>query len=58
MERAPTSSRTTEGFAVFEDEAEDSAHCHGFAWASDPTDESARFKGNNLFYVSMYDVSR
>lgn len=55
MARAPTSSRTSDGFAVFEDEDEDDSHCHGFAWADDSTDTSARFKGNNLFYVSMYD---
>jgi hypothetical protein len=30
-------------------------HCHGFAWADDPMDMSSYFKGNNLFYVSMYD---
>lgn len=55
MSRSPTSSRTTDGFSLFEHEDEDDSHCHGFAWAEDPTDPSARFKGNNLFYVSMYD---
>ena len=30
-------------------------HCHGFAWANDPTDKSAVFKANNLFFVSLYD---
>uniref|UniRef100_A0A7S1G0X7 Kringle domain-containing protein n=1 Tax=Corethron hystrix TaxID=216773 RepID=A0A7S1G0X7_9STRA len=55
MERAPTSSRTSQGFAIFEKNAEEDSHCHGFAWAEDPTDSSARFSANNLFYVSMYD---
>ncbi len=55
MARAPTSSRTTDGFAIFDGEDEDDSHCHGFAWAEDDTDPSARFRGNNLFYVSMYD---
>jgi len=55
MSRAPTSSRTTEGFAIFEDEEEDDSHCHGLAWAADASDKSARFKGNNLFFVSMFD---
>lgn len=55
MARSPTSSRTTDGFALFEGEEEDDSHCHGFAWAEDSTDASARFKGNNLFYISMYD---
>jgi hypothetical protein len=54
MSRSPTSSRTEDGFAVFDGEEGDS-HCHGFAWAEDPTDPSAKFKGNNLFYVSLYD---
>jgi hypothetical protein len=48
MERAPTSSRTAEGFAIFYHEAEDDAHCHGLAWSADPTDVTARYKGNNL----------
>jgi len=30
-------------------------HCHGFAWAQQSFDRSNVFKGNNLFYVSMYD---
>jgi len=55
MERSSTSSRTTDGFSLFEGEEEDDSHCHGFAWAEDPTDSSARFIGNNLFYVSLYD---
>lgn len=55
MERAPTSSRTRQGYAIFEKNAEEDSHCHGFAWAEDPTDSSARFKGNKLFYISMYD---
>jgi hypothetical protein len=55
MSRAPTSSRTNEGFAIFEDDLEDSSHCHGLAWAQDASDKSARFKGNNLFFISMFD---
>jgi hypothetical protein len=30
-------------------------HCHGMAWGNDPTDHTARYKANNLFYVSAYD---
>jgi hypothetical protein len=37
------------------DNAEGPVHCHGFAWANDPFDFTSRYKGNNLFYVSMYD---
>jgi hypothetical protein len=35
--------------------AEGPVHCHGFAWANDPYDFTSRYKGNNLFFVSMYD---
>ena len=55
MSRAPESSRTQEGFSVFEGESEGDAHCHGFAWDTDANDVSAFHKGANLFYVSMYD---
>lgn len=34
---------------------EGAIHCHGLAWADDAADTTARYKGNNLFYVSMYD---
>lgn len=27
----------------------------GFAWADDENDPSAVYKGNNLFFVSLYD---
>jgi len=37
------------------DYAEGQIHCHGFAWSEDETDKSAVYKGNNLFYISMYD---
>lgn len=49
------------GFSIFTDvknnkeNIEGAIHCHGFAWASDESDESNIFKGNNLFYVSLYD---
>ena len=36
-------------------DAEGPIHCHGFAWSTDASDVTARYKGNNLFYVSMYD---
>ena len=35
--------------------SEGSIHCHGVAWGSDQNGLEARFKYNNLFYVSMYD---
>jgi hypothetical protein len=36
-------------------DGEGAIHCHGFAWSNDVDHPSARFRGNNLFYVSMYD---
>jgi len=30
-------------------------HCHGIAWSSNELDHSSFYKGNNLFYASMYD---
>jgi len=34
---------------------EGSIHCHGFAWTNDDYHVANIYKGNNLFYVSMYD---
>ncbi|KAL7464556.1 hypothetical protein ACHAXS_004891, partial [Conticribra weissflogii] len=47
-----------DGFMVFpgdNNEGEGAIHCHGFAWSDDDYDPISRYKGNNLFYVSMYD---
>jgi hypothetical protein len=35
--------------------AEAPVHCHGFAWEDDSNSPSGMYKGNNLFFVSMYD---
>jgi len=37
------------------DQGEGAIHCHGLAWSNDVNDMTARYKGNNLFFVSMYD---
>jgi hypothetical protein len=55
MARSPIASRTSQGFALFEKNAEEDSHCHGFVWSEDPDDVSTRFRGNSLFFVSMYD---
>jgi len=55
MEVSPTSSRTEKGYVVFEGNDEGDSHCHGFAWAADDLDGTSRYKGNNLFYVTLYD---
>jgi len=34
---------------------EGAVHCHGLAWSNDPNDPTARYKANNLFFISMYD---
>lgn len=47
------------GFAIFPGDSaatgEGDAHCHGFAWSNDPNAPDYRYRGNALFYVSMYD---
>jgi len=37
------------------DQGEGSIHCHGLAWSNNASDHTARYKANNLFFVSMYD---
>merc|ERR1712226_654374 len=36
-------------------DTEGPTHCHGIAWGLDEYEPDARYKANNLFYVSMYD---
>ncbi|KAL7550659.1 hypothetical protein ACHAWF_013875 [Thalassiosira exigua] len=46
------------GFMSFPDDnnaGEGAIHCHGFAWSDDPYHHTARYKSNNLFFVSGYD---
>ena len=42
-----------DGFTVFDEEGP--IHCHGFAWSTDEQETLSRYKGNALFFVSMYD---
>lgn len=51
-----------DGFSLYEgkaldrdDSKEGPVHCHGFAWGLDELEPDARYKANNLFYVSMSD---
>jgi len=56
MERAPLSNHVRDGFAIYggdDQDGEGAAHCHGFAWPSDPSDTRSRYIGNNLFFVSV-----
>lgn len=55
MSDAPQSAHVAEGIAVFPDDTEGAIHCHGFAWGNDEAASDARYRGNNLFYVSLYD---
>lgn len=41
-----------EGRTLYLDNAEGATHAHGFTWQSG---QDARFRGNLLFYISMYD---
>lgn len=61
MSRSPKSNHVVEGAVIYDDQdtvREGDAHCHGFAWADDVNSDSHRFRGNNLFFVSMYDHLR
>jgi len=55
LANAAASNHVAGGFAIFPNETEGSSHCHGMAWSSDLTATDARYRGNNLFYISMYD---
>lgn len=60
-ERSSKASHVESGFSIFGDlktnkeNIEGPVHCHGFAWSDDPLHTDSVFKGNLLFYVSMYD---
>lgn len=54
MENAPGSARVAGGYAIFPDDTEGDIHCHGLAWGNDAGLDDV-YKGNNLFYVAMYD---
>jgi hypothetical protein len=61
MSRSPKSNHVVEGGVIFDDKdgvREGDTHCHGLAWADDSLSSSHRYRGNNLFFVSMYDHMR
>lgn len=59
--RSGKSSHVDSGFSIFGDlktgkeNIEGPVHCHGLTWPDDPLHEDNVYKGNLLFYVSMYD---
>lgn len=59
MDRSSSkSTKVSGGFSLFDGDnanGEGPIHCHGLAWGTDDMEVPARYKGNNLFYVSMYD---
>jgi len=55
---ASTGFDSADGLLVYpgdNDDGEGAIHCHGLAWSNDVNDRTARYKANNLFFVSMYD---
>lgn len=58
MSRDKSAAGTDGGFALYPGDnanGEGSVHCHGLAWSNDENDPESRYKGNNIFFVSMYD---
>jgi hypothetical protein len=43
------------GYGGDNNNGEGAIHCHGLAWSNDVNDHTARYRGNNIFFVSMYD---
>jgi len=52
--RSQRSSHVRDGYSIYVDDTEGDVHCHGIAWGNNNGAEDT-FKGNNLFYVAMYD---
>lgn len=65
MSRSSYSTNFNDGISIYQGgfntndgqsrDSEGATHCHGLAWGLDDYEADARYKGNNLFYVSMYD---
>lgn len=55
LHKAKRNNHVSGGFALFQGDTAGDAHCHGFSWSNNTSDESYQYRGNNLFYVSMYD---
>lgn len=50
-----STSHVAGGTVTFPGGSEGDTHCHGFAWSNDASHPSAMYRGNNLYYVSVYD---
>lgn len=57
LEAGAGSSHVAGGDAIYTltNEDEGATHCHGFAWDKNEQSTDYRYRGNLLFYVSMYD---
>jgi hypothetical protein len=59
--RSTKANHISGGFSIFGDlvnnkeNIEGPVHCHGLVWGDDPLHDDNVYKGNLLFYVSMYD---
>lgn len=60
-QRSTKVNHVRDGFSIFGDlktgseNIEGPVHCHGLVWGDDPLQADNVYKGNLLFYVSMYD---
>jgi translation initiation factor IF-1 len=54
MSKSQRSAHVRDGYSIYKDDIEGPVHCHGLAWGDNNGMEDT-FKGNNLFFVSMYD---
>ena len=54
MAKSARSAHVRDGYSIYKDDTEGDVHCHGLAWGNNNGSEDT-FKGNNLFYVAMYD---
>ena len=52
--RSEESAHVEDGYSIYGDASEGDFHCHGFAWGNNHGSDDV-MKGNNLFFVSMYD---
>lgn len=55
MSREPNATFADDGIMIFRGDDEGDTHCHGMAWGTNSMEADARYKGNNLFYISQYD---
>lgn len=56
LDKAAASNHVEGGYGIYSrTDDEGAVHCHGFAWEAGEDTTDYRYRGNLLFYVSMYD---